>query len=135
MKAPFNRRNGDPARVKVEFVVAPEIADALMMLRAVRTVDGTMVIQPTRVRRYVAEIVETYVPYLFKKEFGISLSEFRKQFPAVGHRKLPRMARRLKKLGGLSNRPRGDTTQAAPVRPAGTGLGENPIPLIRRIEV
>jgi hypothetical protein len=86
-------RGGNHGKIKIECTVDPLIADALVMLRAVN--DNKDVIYSGRVRRYVAEVIETFVPHLFKQKFGISISEFRRRFPSPVAKELPGIARRM----------------------------------------
>jgi hypothetical protein len=86
-------RGGNHGKIKIECTVDPLIADALVMLRVVS--DDRDVIDSRRLRRYVAEVIETYVPHLFKQKFGISISEFRRRFPAPVAKELPGIARRM----------------------------------------
>lgn len=86
-------RGGNHGKVKIECSVDPLIADALAMLRAVH--DGKDNVYRHRLRLYIAECIETYVPDLFRKTFGITIVEFRKAYPRPVRKRLPVIAREL----------------------------------------
>jgi hypothetical protein len=92
-------RGGNHGKVVVECSVDPLIVRALYMLRAAKEPDELedirIRIRDPRVRRFVAEMIETYIPPLFKKTFGITIYDFQRRWPAPAAKELPAIANQL----------------------------------------
>ena len=90
-------RGGNHGKVTVECSLDPLIIRALYMLRAATEPDelSRIEIRDPRVSRYVAEMIETFVPSLFRKTFGITIYEFRNRWPSPAAKELPEIARQL----------------------------------------
>lgn len=86
-------RGGNHGKIRVECSIDPAIARALVMLRAID--EDRETVRSQRLRRYVAEMIETYVPAVFQHKFGISIHEFQRRFPAPVAKELPGIAQRL----------------------------------------
>src|SRR5690242_3589274 len=91
-------RGGNHGKVRIECSVDPMIADALAMLRAVD--ESKDEVYRHRLARYAAEAIETYIPFLFKERFNISLPEFRRRYPAPRRKQLAGIARELLRSEG-----------------------------------
>lgn len=93
-------RGGNHGKIKFECSVDPQTADYLIMLRAVSDEKALIYFDRSgragaRVRSYITEVVETYVPEVFRRTFGLTVVEFRKQFPRPRVKQLPSIAREL----------------------------------------
>lgn len=92
-------RGGNHGKLAIECSIDPLIVRALWMLRSVTEPDElTRVrISDPRLKRYVAEAIETYVPQLFKQKFGLTIYDFQRRWPSPAAKELPGIAQQLLK--------------------------------------
>jgi hypothetical protein len=89
-------RGGNHGKVVIECSVDPLIVRAMLMLRAAKEMkDFDVQVRNPRVRRFVAEMIETYIPPLFMKTFGLSIHEFNRRWPSPAAKELPGIAQQL----------------------------------------